>query len=274
MKRKIEAETEAANELPMDAIFKVTENQMDSEEPGYFQRLKNIKFDLNELPRGCFLHQVLLICSDSFAEKHINRMCETEGKLRIFEMPPGEFELCRLIILDAEFERWLQFGAQLNKSGLVEKWREYCKHSQRTRLSKKDLKEFTDDEIGSLIKLGFLLIHQGGFLVTLPHLARLISQMNLARKHIVTMLKKRPSKEMPLELLASRYQTSKISSVLSVKYVLWDMEGCGLIQRTKVPNGSLIKLLQYICRSIFTPGNSSASAKVTARLNFADFKVL
>ncbi|RLN97383.1 hypothetical protein BBJ28_00017876 [Nothophytophthora sp. Chile5] len=106
---------------------------------------------------------------------------------------------------------------------------------------------FSEQEIRDMVvwvqRLGFLLpttrLDDEAFYLSIPGIGKLISSVKKTRAVILSTLKRTKYKEMHEQQL----QKAKLKhSHFQMEFHLADMEGCGLIRRTKVTSGVLVAL--------------------------------
>jgi hypothetical protein len=84
-------------------------------------------------------------------------------------------------------------------------------------------------------------IHEEEFHLSIPHIGRLITSINKTRSFVLSVLKRTKYKE----ILESQLKKLKLrDSCFKLDYHLAEMEGGGLIRRTKLTTDHLIGIVQ------------------------------
>ncbi|KAK1947699.1 Serine/threonine-protein kinase 19 [Phytophthora citrophthora] len=98
--------------------------------------------------------------------------------------------------------------------------------------------------VGKIQRLGFLLpttrLDDEAYSFSVPGIGKLVSAIKKTRSLILNTLKRTKYKEMHEQQL----KKAKLKhSPFQLEFHLTDMEGCGLIRRTKVTSGVLVALV-------------------------------
>jgi hypothetical protein len=225
---------------PIECVQFLRDNLLDPTERNF----GTLSWDLNEMPRACFLHQIILLSKNGTEMSRKVVECIEQSRLKWVVSPTGHLKGCKVLLLYEEWERFVNFAEAKDSPGWVSRFRKFLsvRAPSETAISKGDLlkHDITEEGITCLVNTGLLLLdHEDSFQLSFPFCGRFINEASKGRNDVLSFIKRRPRKECPSHMLLEKVFQN---SILTSRFILWDLLGKGLLRSSSVLGNSIIKL--------------------------------